>query len=201
MFPSVLVVPAGSPARNVKELVELARSKAGGLNFGSQGVGSGGHVLGEMLRMQSGAPFVHVPYRGAGPAVTDLSAGSIDLLFSSYASAIGQVQAGKLRVLGWTAPKRSTTLPDVPTMAEAGSPGVELVVWHGIMAPLGTPPAIVQKLNEEFTKAALSPEVVQKAAAQGVEMTSMSPKDFGKLIADDFNNLGKVIRDAGIKMQ
>jgi len=200
-FPSVLVVPDGLPARNVKELVELARSKPGGLNFASQGVGSGGHVLGEMLRMQSGAPFTHVPYRGAGPAVIDLATGSVDLLFSSYASAISQVQAGKLRVLGWTAPKRSPTLPDVPTMAEAGYPGVELVVWHGIMAPLGTPPEIVKKLNEEFAKAALSPDVVQKAAAQGVEMTPTSPEAFGKLIAADFDNLGKVIRDAGIKMQ
>ncbi|MEA2983397.1 MAG: hypothetical protein QOF09_5220 [Alphaproteobacteria bacterium] len=201
MFPSVLVVPEGSPARSVKELVELARSKPGGLNFASQGVGSGGHVLGEMLRMQTGAPFVHVPYRGAGPAVIDLATGSVDLLFSSYVSAIGQVQAGKLRVLGWTAPKRSPTLPDVPTMAEAGYPGVELVVWHGIMAPLGTPPEIVKKLNEEFAKAALSPEVVQKAAAQGVEMTTARPDEFAKLIAADFDQLGKVIRDAGIKMQ
>jgi tripartite-type tricarboxylate transporter receptor subunit TctC len=201
MFPSVLVVPDGSPARNTKELVELARSKPGGLNFASQGVGSGGHVLGEMLRMRTGAPFVHVPYRGAGPAVTDLASGSVDLLFSSYVSAIGQVQAGKLRVLGWTAPKRSPTLPDVPTMTEAGYPGVELVVWHGIVAPLGTPAEIVKKLNEEFAKAALSPDVVQKVAAQGVEMSTMSPEEFAKLIASDFDNLGKVIRDASIKMQ
>jgi len=201
LIPFVLVAHPSLPVRNVKDLVELARSKPGGLTFGSQGVGSGGHVLGEMLRMQTGAPFVHVPYRGAGPAVTDLSAGNIDLLFSSYASAIGQVQGGKLRVIRWTAPKRSPTLPDVPTMTDAGYPGVELVVWHGIMAPLGTPPEIVKKLNEEFTKAALSPDVVQKAAAQGVEMSTTSPEEFAKLIAADFGNLGKVIRDAGIKMQ
>ena len=99
-FPSVLVVPTGSPAKSVKDLVALAKTKTGGLNFGSQGVGSGGHILGEMLRLNSGAPFTHVPYRGAGPAVSDLVAGNIDLLFSSYVSAIGQVQAGKLRVLG-----------------------------------------------------------------------------------------------------
>jgi tripartite-type tricarboxylate transporter receptor subunit TctC len=127
--------------------------------------------------------------------------GNVDLLFSSYVSAIGQVQAGKLRVLGWTAPKRSTTLPDVPTMAEAGYPGVELVVWHGIVAPLGTPPELVKKLNEEFAKAALSPDVVQKVAAQGVEMSTSSPEEFGKLMASDFGHLGKVVRDAGIKMQ
>ncbi len=132
-FPSVLVVPAGSPAKSAKELVALAKTKAGGLNFGSQGVGSGGHILGEMFRLVSGAPMTHVPYRGAGPAVNDLVAGNIDFLFSSYVSAIGQVEAGKLRVLGWTATKRSPALPNVPTMAEAGFAGTELEIWQGIV--------------------------------------------------------------------
>lgn len=200
-FPSVLVVPANSPAKTVKDLVELARKKPGGLNFASQGVGSGGHILGEMLRLKSGAPFQHVPYRGAGPAVNDLAAGNVDLLFSSYVSAIGQVQAGKLRILGWTATKRSPALPDVPTMAEAGFPGVELEIWQGPVAPLGTPPEIVGKLNEEFIKAAKSPDLVSKVAAQGVEMYTLTPEEFGKLIASDVERLGKVIRDAGIKVQ
>jgi tripartite-type tricarboxylate transporter receptor subunit TctC len=200
-FPSVLVVPSNSPARNVKELVELAKSKPGGLNYASQGVGSGGHILGEMLRLSSKAPFVHVPYRGAGPAVQDLAAGNVDLLFSSYVSAIGQVQAGKLRVLGWTATKRSPALPDVPTMAETGFPGVELEIWQGIVAPLGMAPALARKLNEEFVKAAKAPEVVSKVAAQAVEMTTSSPADFAKLLAADVERLGKVIRDAGIKAQ
>jgi tripartite-type tricarboxylate transporter receptor subunit TctC len=200
-FPSVLVVPDGSPARTAEGLVALAKTKPGGLNYASQGVGSGGHILGEMLRLNSGAPFTHVPYRGAGPAVTDLAAGNVDLLFSSYVSAIGQVQAGKLRVLGWTATKRSPALPDVPTMAEAGFPGTELEIWQGIVAPLGTPAPIVQKLNEEFVKAAKSPEVVSKVAAQAVEIYTSSPDEFTKLLISDIERLGKVIRDAGIKMQ
>ena len=200
-FPSVLVVPEASPARNVKDLVALAKTKAGGLNFASQGVGSGGHILGEMLRLKSGAPFTHVPYRGAGPAVSDLAAGNVDMLFSSYVSAIGQVQGGKLRVLGWTASKRSPTLPDVPTMAEAGFPGTELEIWHGIVAPAGTPEAIVRKLNEEIVKAAKSPDVLSKVAPQAVEMSTLSPAEFAKLIATDIDVLGKVIRDAGIKAQ
>jgi tripartite-type tricarboxylate transporter receptor subunit TctC len=154
-----------------------------------------------MLRLRSGAPFVHVPYRGAGPAVQDLAAGNVDLLFSSYVSAIGQVQAGKLRILGWTAAKRSPALPDVPTMAEAGYPGVELEIWQGIVAPLGTPPAIVKKLNEEFVKAAKASDVVEKVAAQAVEMYTTTPDEFGKLIATDVERLGKVVRDAGIKAQ
>ena len=200
-FPSVLVVPTGSPARTVAELVALARSRPSGLNFGSQGVGSGGHILGEMLRLVSGARFVHVPYRGAGPAVQDLVAGNIDLLFSSYVSAIGQVQDGKLRVLGWTAGKRSPALPDVPTMAEAGFAGVELEIWQGIVAPLGTPPAIVQKLNAELIRATKAPDVAEKVAAQAVELTTSSPADFAKLIAADVARLGKLVRDAGIKAQ
>ena len=200
-FPSVLVVPDGLPARTAKDLVALAKSKPGGLNFASQGVGSGGHILGEMFRLNSGAPFTHVPYRGAGPAVTDLAGGNVDLLFSSYVSAIGQVQAGKLRVLGWTATKRSTALPDVPTMAEAGFPGTELEIWQGIVAPIGTPDALVRKLNEEFVKAAKSPDVVSKVAAQAVEITTSTPEEFSKLLAGDIDRLGKVIRDAGIKMQ
>jgi tripartite-type tricarboxylate transporter receptor subunit TctC len=200
-FPSVLVVPEASPARNVRDLVALAKTKAGGLNFASQGVGSGGHILGEMLRLKSGAPFTHVPYRGAGPAVSDLAAGNVDLLFSSYVSAIGQVQAGKLRVLGWTATKRASALPDIPTMAEAGFPGTELEIWHGIVAPAETPEPIVRKLNEEIIKAAKSPEVLSKVAPQAVEMSTLSPAEFAKLIATDIDVLGKVIRDAGIKAQ
>jgi len=200
-FPSVLVVPAASPAKTVKDLVALAKSKPGGLNYASQGVGSGGHILGEMFRLRSGAPFVHVPYRGAGPAVQDLAAGNVDLLFSSYVSAIGQVQGGKLRILGWTATKRSPALPDVPTMAEAGFPGTELEIWQGIVAPLGMPAPIVRKLNEEFIKAAKSPDIVAKVAAQAVEMYTTTPQEFAKLIAADVERLGKVIREAGIKAQ
>jgi len=200
-FPSVLVVPAASPAKTVKDLVALAKSKPGGLNYASQGVGSGGHILGEMFRLRSGAPFVHVPYRGAGPAVQDLAAGNVDLLFSSYVSAIGQVQGGKLRILGWTATKRSPALPDVPTMAEAGFPGTELEIWQGIVAPVGMPAPIVRKLNEEFIKAAKSPDIVAKVAAQAVEMYTTTPQEFAKLIAADVERLGKVIREAGIKAQ
>ena len=200
-FPSVLVVPSGSPARTVKELVELAGSKPGGLNYASQGVGSGGHILGEMFRLRSGAPMVHVPYRGAGPAVNDLVAGSVDFLFASYVSVIGQVQGGKLRLLGWTSSKRSPALPDVPTMAEAGYSGTELVIWQGIVAPAGTPPAIVRKLNEELVRAAQSPEIVSQVAAQAVDMLTSSPEEFARLLAADIDRLGKVIRDAGIKAQ
>jgi tripartite-type tricarboxylate transporter receptor subunit TctC len=200
-FPSVLMVPAGSPAKSVKELVALAKAKPGGINFASQGVGSGGHVLGEMMRLKSGAPMVHVPYRGAGPAVTDIAAGNVDMLFGSYVSVAGQVQAGKVRLLGWTAAKRSAAIPEVPTMAEAGFPGTELEIWHGLVAPAGTQPAIVRKLNEEFVKALRSSEILKMFEQQAADALPTTPDEFGKLIAADIGRLGKVVREAGIKMQ
>ena len=200
-FPSVLMVPVGLQAKNVKELVALAKTKTGGINFASQGVGSGGHVLGEMLRLKTGAPMVHVPYRGAGPAVTDIAAGNVDMLFGSYVSVAGQVAAGKVRLLGWTAAKRSPTIPDVPTMAEAGFPGTELEIWHGIVAPAGTPAAVVRKLNEEFVKALRSPDIVKMFGQQAADAVPVTPENFTKLIAGDVDRLGKVVRDAGIKMQ
>ena len=200
-FPSVLMVPAGLPAKSVKELVELSKSKPGGLNFASQGVGSGGHVLGEMLRLRSKAAMVHVPYRGAGPAVTDIAAGNVDMLFGSYVSVAGQVQAGKARLLGWTAAKRSPAIPDVPTMAEAGYPGTELEIWHGIVAPAGTPAPILRKLNEEFVKALRSPDIVKMFEQQAADALPMTQEEFAKLNADDIARLGKVVREAGIKMQ
>ncbi|MPZ56406.1 MAG: tripartite tricarboxylate transporter substrate binding protein [Rhizobiales bacterium] len=200
-FPSVLAVPSELPVRSVKDLAALAKTRPNGLNFGSQGVGSGGHILGEMFKLRSGAPMTHVPYRGAAPAVTDLAAGRIDLLFASYISVAGQVQSGKLRLLALTAPKRSPTLPDLPTMAEAGYPGMDVLIWHGLVAPAGTPPAIVRKLNEAFVKAANAPDVVGRVTPQVAEITTSTPDDFAKLIAADIALFAKVIKDAGIKQQ
>ena len=201
LFPSVLVVPAGSPAKTVKELVDLAKSKPGGLSFASQGVGSGGQILGEMLRLKTGVKLVHVPYRGAGPAMNDIAGGTVDMLFTSYVSAAGQIQGGKARALAITTAKRSPVLPNVPTIAEAGYPGIELDIWHGLVAPAGTPPAIVRTLNEVFVKAAQSPDIVSKMEAQVAAIVTSSPEEFAKLIKSDIDRLGKVIRDAGIKMQ
>lgn len=201
LFPSVLVVPAASPAKTVKELVELAKTKPDGLSYASQGVGSGGHILGEMLRLKTGTKLVHVPYRGAGPAMTDIAAGNVDMLFTSYVSAAGQIQGGKARVIAVTTPKRSPIMPDAPTMAESGFPDTVLDIWHGLVAPADTPPAVVKRLNEEFVKAAQSPDIVKLMADQFAAITTMSPEEFRKLIASDIDHLGKVVREAGIKIQ
>jgi tripartite-type tricarboxylate transporter receptor subunit TctC len=154
-----------------------------------------------MFRLKSGAKLVHVPYRGAGPAVIDLLGGRIDLLFTSYISVSEHAKAGKIRLLGWTTTKRSATIPDVPTMAEAGYPGVELEVWHGIVGPAGMPAPVVRKLNEALVKAARSPEIAAMLAPQAAEVLTATPEQFGKLIASDLAALGAVIRDAGIKAQ
>ena len=200
-FPSVLAVPADLPARNVKELVELGKSRPNGLTYASQGIGSGGHILGEMFRLKTGATLVHVPYRGAGPAVIDLTSGRTDLLFTSYMSAAGQIENGKIRVLGYTSLQRTPVLPNVPTMAEAGFPGTELEIWHGLVAPAGTPEPIVRKLHAAFVQAAKDPAIVKIVEPQAASIATNSPEAFAKEIADDVKNLGKVVRDADIKVK
>jgi tripartite-type tricarboxylate transporter receptor subunit TctC len=199
LFPSVLIVPATLPARTVKELIDYGRSKPSGLSYASQGLGSGGQVMGELLRLKTGLPMTHVPYRGAGPAVQDVAAGNVDMLFASYISAAGQIEAGKTRVIAFTGQKRSPVLPDVPTMAEQGFAGTEMDVWHGIVAPAGTPAAIVKRLNEEFVKAARAPDIVQMMLAQASEVFVTTPEEFGKVIESDVERLGKAMQAAGIK--
>lgn len=201
LFPSVLIVPASAPAKSIKELIDYGKSKASGLSFASQGMGSGGQIMGELLRLKTGLPMVHVPYRGAGPAAQDVAAGNIDMLFTSYISAAGQIQAGKARVIAFTGQKRSPVLPDVATTTEQGFAGIEMDVWHGIVAPAGTPAPIVQRLNAEFVKAAQAPEIVQMIAAQAADILTSTPEDFAKLIAADIDRLGNAVKAAGIKMQ
>lgn len=198
-LPLVLVVPANSPAKTMKDLAALAKTKAGGLSNGTPGAGSGSHLLGEMLKGMFGAQVEHVHYRGAAPAMTDLLAGRIDMVFATTVSAGAYIQDGKLRVLGVTAPKRSPALPDVPTMAEAGFPGLDYELWFGMLAPAGTPAPVVKRLNEEFVKALRSPEVVKMAATQGAEVVIGAPEQFAARIASDIARLGKVVRDGNIK--
>ena len=200
-FPHILVVPGDSPVKSVADLVALAKSKPGGLSFGSQGVGSGGQILGEMLKARLGVPLVHVPYRGAAPAATDLMAGRIDFIFTSYISIGEQAKAGKLRIIAIGGKKRVDAVPDVPTMAEAGFEGIDLDMWHGMVAPAGTPAAIVNRLNAEFIKAANSPDISRITVPQATNVTVSSPEEFAKMIAADTARLAKVLRDAGIKAQ
>ncbi len=198
-FPSILVVPAESPAKSLPELIALAKSKPGGLTFASQGQGSLGQLLGEMLKSNTGAPLLHIPFKGGPPAVQETVAGRTDMVFASYITSGPHIRSGKLRALAVTSERRLKVLPDVPTMAQAGVPGIELDYWFGLFAPAGTPDAVMQKLHAEFVKAAQFPEVTQPVAAQGVEVITNTREEFAALIARDAARLGKALRDAGVK--
>jgi tripartite-type tricarboxylate transporter receptor subunit TctC len=198
-FPQLLSVPVDSPAKSVADLVEFARKKPGGLSFASQGTGSGGHLLGEMLKTRTGTNMVHVPYRGAGPAALDLAAGRVDFFFISYSSVLPFLQAGKVRALAVTSPRRLPVTPDVPTMAEAGFGGIELDAWFGLVAPAATPDAVVDKLNAAFVQAVHDPGVTKQIADQGAEPVTNTPAEFSAFIASEIERIGKVVRSAGIK--
>ena len=200
-FNNILVVPEASPAKSVADLVAYARSKPEGLSYGSQGVGTGGHLLGELLAKSANLKLVHVPYRGIAPAVTDTVAARMDMLFASYVSVGGHVEAGRLRMLGIASTQRHPRIPDVPTMPEAGYPDVQMHQWFGLFAPAGTPSAIVQKLNTEFVRALRSDEVTSKMLPQVVFVTPSTPEELGALVVRDIERLGKVVRDSGAKVQ
>jgi tripartite-type tricarboxylate transporter receptor subunit TctC len=196
----ILVVPADSPAKSVKELVELAKTKSGGLNYASQGIGTAGHVAGEMFRASTKADMTHVPYRGGAPAAVDTVAGRVDLLFSSYLTVNAMLKDNRLRVLAITSERRSPVLPDVPTMAEAGFPGVQLDGWYGVLAPAGTPDPVVRKLSAEFVKAVRSPQVSKYVADQATDVVASTPEEFAAVIAKDAVRLGSVMKAAGVKL-
>ena len=198
-FNNILNVPAASPAKNVSELVAFAKTKPEGLSYGSQGVGTGGHLLGVLLAKQAGINLVHVPYRGIAPAVTDTVAGRMDMLFAGYLSSGSHVEAGRLRLLAIAGSKRHPRLPDLPTMAEAGYPDVQMDQWFGLFAPAKTPATIVQKLNAEFVKALQSAEVRDKVLPQIFSVMATTPDELGAIVARDIVRLGRVVKDLGAK--
>ncbi len=196
-FNNILVVPAASPARSVAELVALAKSKPEGLTYGSQGIGTGGHLLGVLLAKHAGIKLLHVPYRGIAPAVTDTVAGRMDLLFSSYLSAAGHIESGQLRMLAIAGSNRHPGIPDVPTLPETGYPDVQMQQWFGLFAPAGTPKPIVEKLNAAFVKALRSAAVRDKVLPQVAFVTPSTPEELGAMVARDLPRLGQVVRESG----
>jgi tripartite-type tricarboxylate transporter receptor subunit TctC len=194
LFNNILVVPEASPARTVADLVALAKTKPEGLSYGSQGVGTGGHLLGELLAKHAGVKLVHVPYRGIAPAVTDTVAGRMDMLFASYISMGGHVESGKLRMLAIAGAQRHPRIPDVPTMAEAGYPDVQMQQWFGLFAPAGTPAPVVRKLNAEFVKALDSDDVKDKVLPQVASVIPGPPEELAAMVARDIVRLGQVVK-------
>jgi tripartite-type tricarboxylate transporter receptor subunit TctC len=200
-FNNILVVPATSPAKSVADLVALAKTRPEGLSYGSQGIGTGGHLLGVLLAKHAGIKLVHVPYRGIAPAVTDTVAGRMDMLFASYVSIRPHVEAGRLRMLAIASTQRHPNIPEVPTMTEAGYPDVQMQQWFGLFAPAGTPEPIVKKLNAEFVKALQSDEVRDQMQAQVVFVIPGTPEDLGNIVKRDIVRLGEVVRASGAKAQ
>ena len=198
-FNNILIVNEGSTAKSAKQLVALGKSKADGLTYASQGVGTGGHLLGVILAKQTGINLIHVPYRGVAPAVTDMVAGRVDLMFSSYVTAGPHIESGKLRMLAIAGAKRHPKFPELPTMAEAGFPGVEMEQWFGLFAPAGTPEPVVRKLNEAFVEALESDEVRNTLLPQGAVITPGTPQDLAAMVSRDIVRLGQVVKDSGAK--
>jgi tripartite-type tricarboxylate transporter receptor subunit TctC len=199
-LPYVLVVPVSVPAKSIKELVALAKSKAGELNYASSGTGSTPHLLGEMLKMAGGVDIVHVPYKGTPQALSDLLGGRVQILFTTMATGLPHVKAGKLAALGVAGIKRNSALPDVPTMAEAGYPTLDVSTWFAILAPAGTPKGIVTRLNTEIVKILSMPDVKERLTNQGVEPSGSTSEELATFLKADVARWGKVVKDSGVRM-
>jgi len=197
--PNVLVVNPTSPIKSVKDLLALAKEKPGELNYASAGVGSFQHLGAELFKLQAKVNLVHVPYKGGGPAMQDVIAGHVKIMFSSLVQTTPFIKSGKLRPLGTGGLERNPVLPDVPTIAEAGVPGYEAVIWLGLIAPKGTPPAVVTRLHDEVTRIVTRPEVVKSWAAQGATPMSMGVDAFGRYLAQDIEKWARIVKISGAK--
>ena len=195
--PLVLVVGANSPVRTVKDLVQMAKAKP--LSYGSAGIGSGGHVCGELLNVMAGIRTVHIPYKGAGPASADVAAGQIEFQFGAQITTQGLVKAGRLRMVAVTSARRASTLPDVPTMAESGLPGFEFNNWFGLLGPAGLPAPLVARLNAEVVKMMALPDVRERITFDGGEPAAGPPSEFRALLASDLSKWAKIARE--LRMQ
>jgi tripartite-type tricarboxylate transporter receptor subunit TctC len=200
-LPFLLVAHPSLPARNVQELVQLARARPGQLNYASSGNGTTAHLAGEMLKSMAKINIVHVPYKGTVPGVIDLVAGQVHVMFAIIQSSLPYVQAGRLRALGVSAAKRSSSAPAVPTIAESGVPGYEFISWNGIHAPAATSKAVSGRLSAELLKVIAAPDVKERMSGLGMEVAGGTPEEFGALVKSDIAKWAKVIREAGIKMQ
>jgi tripartite-type tricarboxylate transporter receptor subunit TctC len=199
--PLLVVVRPSLPVKNLKELIALAKSKPGQVNFASSGQGSVIHLATELFDTMAGIKMNHIPYKGTGPALTDTIGGQTDVFFSSTATAMPQVQAGKLRALAVTTAKRIPALPEVPTIAEAGVPGYDVVLWHGLIGPKGMPKDVVDRINAEAMKALKLKETAAQLQNDGVAPAGGSPAQFGQTIGKEIGMWKKVVAEAGVKVE
>ena len=198
--PSVLAVHPSFPAKNLQELIALAKRNPGKYAFASTGSGSSPHLAGELLKLRAGIDLIHVPYKGAAPALSDLLGGQVQMAFQTALSAVPHLQSGQLRAIAVAAGKRLTQLPNTPTMAEAGLPDLEVSSWNGLFAPAKTPPEIIARLHKEAVKALAAPDVREKLNAQGAEAVGSTPEEFRAYISAEIDKWGKVVRASGARV-
>ena len=199
--PFVLTVNPSMPANTLSEFTALARASPGKLNFGSSGTGGAPHLAGELYKRMAGVDIVHVPYKGLAQAITDLLGGQIQVLFADVGLVLPHFKSGKLKAIAVTGRERSLSLPDVPTMVEAGLAGYQAGTWYGLLAPAGTPKPIITRLNAEVRKALALPDVKSQFMTQAADPAPTTPEQFTTLIRDDFNKWSQLIKEAKIKLQ
>ncbi|MDP1692723.1 MAG: tripartite tricarboxylate transporter substrate binding protein [Burkholderiaceae bacterium] len=198
--PNIISVHPSVPVNTLAELVAMAKAKPGQLSYASSGNGTSTHLAAELFKSVAGVDIAHIPYKGSAPAVADVIAGQVPMIVDSVASSTAQVKGGKLKALATTSPKRLAVLPDLPTVAESGYPGFESTAWLGLLAPAGTPKAVIDQLNAQVLKVMAMPETRERMAAFGAEITTSTPDEFAAHIRSEMAKLGKVIRDANIKV-
>jgi tripartite-type tricarboxylate transporter receptor subunit TctC len=198
-LPLIMAVNSEVPARSVADVIALAKAKPGELSFSSSGSGGAPHLSGELFKSLTGTNLLHVPYRGSGPAVIDLAAGRITMMFDATPSLLPHILSGKLRALAAASPKRHPLLPDVPTFAELGLPAMDIALWYGMVAPAGTPAPVLQRLNAELNRILAMPDVRKALADQGAEVAGGTPEDFAAFMRAEIARWGPVVKAAGIK--
>ena len=200
IFANVLVVQPALPVKSVADYVKYAKQKPG-VTYASSGIGSAGHMAGELLKEMAKLNLEHVPYKGGGPAMQGFLGGQVDSFFATPISSISQIKAGKARAIATTGLKRAKLMPDVPTIAEAGFAGYEALNWYGYLAPANTPKEIVERLHRDIAKSLANPKVIAQLEKTGVEPVAMTPEEFGRYIKTEYDTWGKVVKEAGIKPQ
>ncbi len=199
--PNILVINPAIPARSLKEFIDLARTNPGKYNYASAGTGSGTHLAAELLKLLTKIDIVHVPYKGTGPALTDLLGGQVNMMVSTFASALPHVKSGRMRALAVTTAKRSPATPDVPTLIEGGVPGFDYSTWYGLLAPAGTPRAVIDTLNATTHKVLRRDDIRQRLEQQGVDPIMNTPAEFAAYLRSETEKWGKVVKATGAKAE
>jgi tripartite-type tricarboxylate transporter receptor subunit TctC len=199
--PNILVVNPNVRASSVKELIALAKAKPGELNYASSGSGAAAHLAGELFKAMTGVDMVHVPYKGAQPALTDVIAGQAQLMFATSASVIPYIKAGRLRALAVTTAQRSASVPELPTVSEAGVPGFEAITWHGVVVPAATPRPLVERINADIVKVLRMRDLRERLESLGAEVAPGTPQDFADYIAREIPKWAKVVKDSGARAE